>query len=379
MANTYPTPADLAAEQYGLKNVFNHVDAGLSDGGDYYCPEPASPRFSISPDQGQFVRVYRLLPQPRSIDFVSADRLDLFCCSLIGYPYMKGTELWRHRPEPFLAGNDGNTYTYLDTRGSLTGSSSQGTTRYRYHASRILQVVGVGPRGQNPDTQVIAPNEAYGQYDITVLFEQLPYDVMRRADSMYTEEYSRFLIAQDEGNGRALQTRGGVKWDNSDGDGQPAAGNRVDGDFATTEGFPVLVGENMLTWKWVDVPLLAYNWCGGGVNAFGQANWVTKWYGCVNSADFGALSKSPFVYYKSETLLFRTAHRIPKRCITGQQIWDIVFYFQHSPARDGFGYWNRLLNNKGFMQRYRAKSGQPIYTATSRDFKNLFRSPSAWT
>ncbi len=405
-----PTNADLDSEQVGLRiNLYSgETDYSAPDiflhGRDYYCPMPDSPRISAAADQSQFVRTYRLFADNNPYSggnwvsrkaFVSSERLKLFCISLIGYPYIKTVsskkELYRHLPEPFYGGSgtDGNAWTFTDNR---TGSD---ITRYEMRATKILNIHGIGPHGQNPtqtgntwnpvtqssiwtpgaDSSFFLPDEAYSQYDITVLFERLPYLVCKRSDAAYQGEFSRFLLPQEEPLGRALQIRGGAQWDTAAGYGQPGGGDQVTGVFSTKEGAPRLIGENMITWKWLDVPLAAYNW----------ESWVTTtWkgiksaFGKINDNDFGSYTLSPFMLFGKETLLLRTAGRMQKPSIIGTPLWDVTFYFQHSPASDGYGFWNRLLNNKGFFQRYKtANAGSPNWYF-SETFTKLFQSKDYW-
>src|SRR5947209_5148030 len=102
---TIPTAADKIAEVYGLRTALNvgekYADAPdiFLHGRDYYCPMPKSPQMTAAPDHSEFVRTYRLWADGKYEDlkdqnkitgrstFVSAERLNLFMMSLIGYPY----------------------------------------------------------------------------------------------------------------------------------------------------------------------------------------------------------------------------------------------------------------------------------------------------
>lgn len=408
MAVQIPSVADLDGEVYGLRTSLmtgeGYGDDSARDifihGRDYFLSMPSSPSHQTQTDVGQFTRTYRLWADnvfdgndwTGRKTYVSAERQKRFEMSLLGYPYTVTvspggqTQLRRHLPEPLYSGIGGDAYTWIDTRG---GGSIQ---RYEFHATRIIASRGIAEKGQNPDQTPVTwnpntqsaiwtpsspgtfqyPDEGYQEIEYTVLFERLPYEVMKVTDDYFAGEYSRFLVPQEEGSGRGLQVYGGVQWDTDLAKyGQPISGNDVSGTFATKEGAPKLVGEGVVTWRWMDVPLKAFNWAGtsGGI--------IGRW-GQVNDAAFGATADAPFVQFGRECLLFQTAYRNPKPSITGEPLWDVVFCFRNSPAEDGYGYWNRVLNNKGYFQRYRPAAGSLTDFYKTSDFTLLFKSASYW-
>lgn len=405
MSVAIPTAADLNAlvngEIYGLRQALQTGETNWEaadlflHGRDFFCPMPDSFQFSGSADQQAFTRVYRLMADNVfDVDsnwtgrtaFVSPERLRLFQASLLGYPYtMNGgdgkLQLFRHLPEPFRAGTGGLAWTFLDTR---TGGSIQ---RFEFHASKIVRVWGEVPGAQgggtpitwNPTTQSAIwdpnnpgtfndPNEGYESIHLEVMFERLPYNVMQKvknggsADAAYAGEYSRFVIYPEKASARALQIRAGVQWDTADGQGQPASGNRVSGTFSSLEGAPKLVGENTITWKWIDVPELGANWANPtGSGAIEQAG-LKAYFGYVNDSNFGDSTHLPIVFWNEQSVLFRTCERSEQKpsCI-GFPVYDYTFVFQHAPANDGLGYWNRLLNPNGYYQRYQSTLGGNWY------------------
>lgn len=134
--------------------------------------------------------------------------------------------------------------------------------------------------------------------------------------------------------------------------------------FAGKEGLPKTIGENVFTWKWIDVPIWAYDW-----------DAIQASFGKINSADFGSTLTAPFYTIRKECCLLETAQRIQKNNVMGEPIWDIIFYMRHCPLNDKKGYWNRLYNNLGFPQRYRV-GNQDFFL--SFDFANLFRPYGQW-
>lgn len=418
-----------AGDYYKNPDLFIH-------GRDYFVLMPSSPNMVQATDNAAFTRVYLLMADnvdPSTVSpappagaitrekWVSAARLRLFMASLLGYPYVttgSGTgpfagfnELFRHLPEPYYAGatstdggvsNAGNDFTWIDTRGE--GRIS----RFELHATKIMSVQGIGEEGQSPGSVAtikaggwpqptwtpanesvawnpafpsffLMPDEGYKAYVITVQFARLPYEVMKKTDSSFGGEFSRFTLYQEESSSRALQIYAGVKWDtNLSNFGQPASTPPgVSGTFSSKEGVPKLIGENMLTWRWLDLPISAYNW-----NSFKTDHWtgIQQWFGRINDSDsFGSdpLTTAPFIVYGRQCLLLRTASRIQKTSPIGQPLWDVTLFFNCSPATDGLGYWNRLLNPNGVFQRYIAANGDKFYS--ENDFTVLFRSPEYWS
>lgn len=421
-AITFPTAADQAAnggtEVYGLRTTLVAADGGsyaapdlFLHGRDYYCPMPASPNMTSGQDNAQFVRVYRLRADnvysgstwTGRTAWCSAERLMLFQASLVGYPYVLsvgGTPtLFRHLPEPFLGGNSslggnpGMAYVWIDTR---TGSSIY---RYWMHASRVVSVRGIGNEGQSPtgsavpwtpntqsilfaagtEAAIIPPDEAYPEYEVSVMFERLPYNVMLQTDAAFAGEFSRFVIYQEEPQGRALQTRLGTAWDTNAGYGQPAS--PLSGAVSVTEGVPIFIGQNNIIWKWVDVPYGGIFWDGTYTVSGINYTWgVTAQFGKINDTDFCTTTTAPFRKYTKESLLFRTAFRSPDKpsCI-GAPLNDYTFYLEHAPGFDGAGYWNRLINKSLALQRYVATGATAPdnnYYKTM-NFVNLFKTTFA--
>jgi hypothetical protein len=437
---TFPTAADIAGatdatngEVYGLRTTLMSGESNYNapdifiHGRDYDIAMPASPQMASSPDQSQYVRVYRLRADNifsgstmiKRAPWCSAERLYLFMASLLGYPYMatdtsRNLSMFRHLPEPYYAGsqnrgpagantwagNAGQAYTWVDTR-----DGGSGVLRYSLHASRVISVRGVAPGGESPVTvgatwdaniqsciwtpsnpSVFAPpDEAYPQYEVTVLFERLPYMVMKWTDPDYLGEFSRFVIYQEDPVGRALQVRAGVKWDSSaTGYGQPGTsglpGTPVSGTISAQEGAPVYIGENNLTWRWVDVHPQGVNWNSyktfTGPPMTNRAYGVCAYFGVINSIDFCTQATSPYRLYTKESLLFRSAGRsTDKPCCIGVPLNDYTLFYEQAPSPDGFGYWNRLLNKNGQFQRY--LTGTTNFYRTI-DFKFLFSSPAYW-
>jgi hypothetical protein len=426
---TFPTSADEAAssgtEVYGLRTALlsgeNYGSSTAADifihGRDYQCKMAESPEEKDAPDNGQFVRVYRLWADnifdgstwTGRQNWVSANRLYLFRASLLGYPYILATGesdtpyLYRHLPEPFRVGNgasNGIAEQWLDTR-----DGGDGVARFKFHASQIISIRGIAPEAQSPGTSVqwnsntksaqwtpsspgswAYPDEAYVEYEITVLFERLPYEVMLKTDADFLGEFSRFVIYQEDPIGRALQVRGGAQWITSSGYGQPSAfgpGNPgVDATaFAPQEGVPINIGENCLTWRWVDVPPGAVAWdvyadVSGTYNTVG----LKAQFGTVNSTNFCSPSYSPYRLYTQESLLFRTAARSTnKPSVIGLPVNDYTLCFEHSPAPDGFGYWNRLLNPNGVFQRWGFGAGGSVVPYKLFNFNDIFLNYANWT
>lgn len=263
------------------------------------------------------------------------------------------------------------------------------TNRYT-HWALSYAVRGLGPKMQKPATSGGScsnsnpmyptdvgggvtpgqpPEPVYAWMDIDITFGDLPYEVRLSSDSAVGGEYSRSTIYPEEASARFLQISGGVSWSTAAGYGQPAGGNQVSGKvFAGKEGAPKTIGENMFTWKWMDVPVWAYDW-----------DAIQSHFGQINSTDFGSTLVAPFYVIPKECACFETAQRFQKNNVNGEPLWDIVFHFRCSPLDDRFGYWNRLYNNKGYPQRYTVKSGgTPTDFFQSFDFANLFRPYGQW-
>jgi len=357
-------------------------------GRDYAMKMPESYTGDWTPESSSYIRVYRLFPDHQGntysgpSTYVSKPRELLFTQAICGYPWMDKDSngnpiLRRNAPEP-LRYRQQTSFTWLDNR----GSTSTTQTRYYHFASRVLKIEGVGELANPPETRsALWPNtqqsqpaeECYKELRIHVLFERQNREIMiaypdqsindplyNKADPYFGGEWSRCTLYQDDPQGRIIQTQGSVNWITTPGYDQPTGDNLVSGaTFASKEGKPLLLGENMILWKWEDVPLAAYNWYG-----------IQSWFGRVNSTDFPyptgivpgsqappATTTSPFVSYAPQTLLLRTASRKQKTSNIGLPLWDIIFYFQHTPWDDGFGLWNRLVNNKGYAQRYMLGGG----------------------
>lgn len=305
----------------------------------------------------------------------------------------------------FASGGGYSTgWTYQDQR------STTSVQRFTHWASEIVKVEGIGGQAQNPDTDQlwtearpssagVPPDEVYTEVRFYVRFEKLPYEVLfangpyyassPSQDPAYGGEFSRYVLYTEEAQSKYVQIRGGAVWDTDTSHwgnaGQPGQTNNGiittanQTAFAAKEGLPILVGENMLTWIWVDVPLRAYNWsriqsyfgsinnaqfppAGSAISPVNNSN--------PNYAPFVKTSYAPFYAFGQETCMLRSASRKPKNNIFGEPLWDITFYFQYSPTYDGYGYWNRLLNTNMTFQRYMAKNSKNFFTA--QDFTQLF-------
>lgn len=309
-----------------------------------------------------------------------------------------------------------NRYTHWCTafgnvRGVAPKAQKQESTPTMYPASA---------QGTPPE-----PQFEYLMIDFT--FEQLPYECRLIDDvAASSQEWSRFVIYPEEASARLLQIRGGAFWDTATGGfGQPyrtlngdthsgtavidnisstanlGPGMTVTGvgigagavivsvdsatqvtlstastasatvaitfsglvlstvPFAGKEGLPKTIGENAFTWKWMDVPIWAYDW-----------NYIQTHFGQINSVDFGSTYTAPFYVIPKECCLLETCQRVQKNNVMGEPIWDLIFYMRSCPLDDRKGYWNRLYNNLGFVQRYKV-GNQDFFK--SFDFANLFR------
>ena len=453
----FPTWSDAQAgsgssENYGLRTALiggeGYGDATATDifihGRDYSMKEPDSIGAQITPDAGILSRTYFLYADNTfsgntwtgRTSFVSPDRLKTFCGACVGYPYVMypngiaNRKLYRHLPEPFRSGSSGISWQYSDNRGSAQGSvptspaygnQAGNTLRYDFHCTTITSIHGVAEHGQgygsrtqwNPYTQSAIwspsspgtwsyPTEAYPIYEIAVNFERLPYEVMTQDDPAFYGEYSRFVLPQENANTRALQIRGVVSWNQTSGlYGQPTDTTKIQSStpqITASEGVPILANDNLITWKWIDVPWNAFQWI--GKNAAGQYNGISVEFGKVNSLDADGTNApfppgvntpyAPFTQYNSETMLFQTATRVQKPSFGGQSVWDITFYFNYSPGNDGMGYWNRLLNAYGVLQRIKTNSNinnGNVYNSANdwstifmpdSNFQLLFMTPDYW-
>lgn len=442
----FPTQSDIAlanlgtpTENYGLRTALlsgeGYGDTSAMDifihGRDYSVAMPASPTANIKPDTGVFRRHYYLLADNifdgttwvGRTAFVSADRLKTFMGALVGYPFIQikssKPTLFRHLPEPFRSGPPvsgqpagGVAWQYNDYRGGLQANSP--TLRFDFHCSGADVLRGIS-EGGNADNSAAAtwntntmssiwkpstpgtfnyPTEAYPVYEIMVTYERLPYDVMLRTDKCFGGEYSRFLLPQEDLSGRALQVQGSVVW-NSDPTayGNPTTGLMPNGKtVSSSEGQPKLLGDNMVTWQWIDVPWGAYNW--GRLNPAAMATnnspGIPLVFGQLNDSPFpgfgitgGEPNASPFVVFGKEVVLLRSVNRKPKGCFGGMPCWDLTFAFQASPATDGFGNWNRLLNLNGVFQRIKTNNagqapGTSDFYTDFATFDKLFQSAAFW-
>jgi hypothetical protein len=235
--------------------------------------------------------------------------------------------------------------TVVSAAGSTIVMSANATAN-----ARVIVGVQGGYSGGAP------VDEVYKRLKFHVLFQRVNFELLLATDKAYGGEWSRYVAYQDEPSGRFIQVFGGVLWDteytgnptNVAHWGQPAAANGVGAQgevrdaLAYEEGLPRLIGENTWLWKWIDVPMQAYNWPR-----------ILSMLGTVNNATFPPkVTQAPFYNAGQETLLLRSAGRQQKNNSAGVPLWDITFCWQFSGADDGYGYWNRLLNNRGYFQRY---------------------------
>lgn len=353
----------------------------------------------------------RNLPQPLDWGFNLTGTTTLAYSGLTVPPQYSG---WTTDSGGGLVVN-GKPPSYADGGGAYTGWTWQDTRgitnvrRPKMWATRIVKVEGVGGVGQNPDSignmwtvplnsagipigpivmpNGIPPDECYGRVRFTVLFEQPAYEVMFSngpyfaaapgADIAFGGEYSRYVYYGEEPASKYVQIRGGATWD-PDGShyGQPTT--LLSGTpFAAKEGLPIILGENMVTWKWIDVPLAAYNW-GKIQGMFGKVNssQFPPQLGSPSTVTNPRTSAAPFYAWGPEVALFRSAGRTPKNNVYGPPLWDITFYFHISPAPDMKGYWNRLLNQNCDLQRYfsSGESSTPgVNFFKQADFTTLFQ------
>lgn len=246
---------------------------------------------------------------------------------------------------------DGTTVLAVGSNNTLTMSAN---------ATANGSNVPIGVFGGNAEGW--PANESYERLRITAVFTKPNYMQMLKSDIAFGGEFSRNCLWQDEASGKVVQARGGANWVTIDGYGQPTSEKRVDGaTFAATEGFPLQIPNGTIICKWLDVPIAAWNY-----------KRIIGTFGHVNQFAFPLDNHvSPFINFATETLVLRAMSRMEKVSEAGIPVYDLTFVFDHRPATDGFGQWNRVINPLGALQRFlNQASGDYYYPAA--DYAKLF-------